>query len=144
MLIIESRLDFGQLLAFLILDLLVALQFQLMDLSLFLLILGFFLFTTVGIINLCITEEVIAVPFFLSSCDLSIFVVIEDVDELLVEIELSLSHLLSGWLLCVQFKLLSHLLDTNALWMLVVVLLQDQVFVLNSSVVWIETTASIS
>ena len=67
---------------------------------------------------------------------------IEDVDSLLVEVELGLPHLLRGRLIGVQIKPLSHLLD----WYLhlVVILLQSQVLVLNTTVIWVEAATPIS
>ena len=144
MLIVKSRLDFGQLLALLILDLLVAFKLKFMDFPLLLLIPGLLLLTSVRIINFGVTEKVVAVPLFFSCSDLTVFIVVEDVDKLLVKVELCLPHLLSSWLFLIQFKLLSHLLDADALYNLIVVLLQNQVLVLNTSVVWVEAATSVS
>ena len=67
---------------------------------------------------------------------------IEDVNSLLVEVELGLPHLLCGRLIGIQIKPLGHLL--NRYLHLVVILLQSQILVLNATVIWVETAASIS
>ena len=77
MLIVKSRLDFGQLLALLVLDLLVALKLEFVDLPLLLLVLGLLLLVPIRIVNFGVAEKVVAVPLFFSGSDLAVFVVVE-------------------------------------------------------------------
>jgi len=95
---------------------------KLVVLFLDLLLLGLFLVLIVDVVDIGVSNQVIALPLLVASRDLALFVVVVDEDLVHVDVELSLFDLVGGRQVRIQLKLLSHLVDQNVL--SVVVLLE--------------------
>ena len=122
-----SRSNLALHLLFLGVNLLMAVHFELMVLLLDLLLLRFFLpILVVHIVNVCVSDEVISVPLFITSCNLALLVVVVDVDCLHQDVKLSLLDLVGSGQVLIKFEFLSHLVDHKVLVRVVVRLdLQD-------------------
>jgi len=88
-------------------------HFKLVILLLDLLLLGFFLVLVINIVNISMTDEIVAIPLFVACRNLTLLVVVVDENLLLMDVKLSLLDLISCGKIWVQFKLLSHLVDQD-------------------------------
>ena len=94
-------------------DLLVAGHLKLVILLLDLLILGLLLVLVVDVVDVGVTDQLIAAPSFLMCRDFTLLVVVEDVDHFHIDVELCLLDLGGSWQIWVKLKLLGHLVDQH-------------------------------
>ena len=102
-------------------DLLMAVHLELMVLLLDLLLLGLLLaIFVIDVVDVGVSNEVVTVPLFITSCNFTLLVVVVDVDRLHEDVELSLLDLVSSGKVLIQLELLGHLIDDEVLVRIVV------------------------
>ena len=100
----------------LLFDVVVTAHLQRVNLLLNLLVFGLFLIDAVSVgVDPRVTNEIFAVPVEVRRSNSTLLIVVVDVNTRLVHVKLSFLDLLSGGLLRIQLKLLSHLLYRNFL-----------------------------
>ena len=86
---------------------------QLVILLLDLLLLRLFLVLVIDVINIGVTDQIIAVPLFVACGNFTFLVVVVDENLLHSDIKLSLLDLIGSWKIWVKLKLLCHLVDQD-------------------------------
>ena len=114
-LIVQVRRPLAIRISFILFDLLVALDLHVKNALLRLLNLGLLDLLIVLIRNFRLANQVISRKLLKVCCDLALFIVVVDVDELLVQVEFGLLDLGVSRVPRVQLKLLGHLADDNLL-----------------------------